>query len=68
MGFNDRYRIPKDGWKINAVSARIGARWVAIPFRDQDNPVSSRRPNADLFTFTPYVERHVDRTLKSHPH
>jgi hypothetical protein len=25
------YRVPKDDWKINAVSARIGARWVTIP-------------------------------------
>jgi hypothetical protein len=25
------YRVPKDDWKINAVSARIGARWVSIP-------------------------------------
>jgi hypothetical protein len=27
------YKVPKDDWKINAVSARIGARWVVIPLR-----------------------------------
>jgi hypothetical protein len=27
------YRLPKDDWKINGVSARIGAQWVTIPRR-----------------------------------
>jgi hypothetical protein len=32
-GASDGYRVPKDDWKINAVSARIGARWVSIPLQ-----------------------------------
>jgi hypothetical protein len=32
-GACDGYRVPKDDWKINAVSARIGARWVSIPLQ-----------------------------------
>jgi hypothetical protein len=38
-GASNGYRVPKDDWKINAVSARIGARWVTIPFQ----PATRRR-------------------------
>jgi hypothetical protein len=30
-GANDAYRVPKRDWKINEVSARIGAQWVTVP-------------------------------------
>jgi hypothetical protein len=32
-GAANAYRLPKDDWKINGVSARIGAQWVTIPRR-----------------------------------
>ena len=68
MGFNDRYRIPKDGWKINAVSARIGPRWVTIPsWGVRTTPHRRGGRSLYLHTSTAAAEKHVDRTLKSRP-